>query len=139
MYLGKTGAVPKKGAVRKARENVDRRGEGLKECQIQKQCEDVLLIKGVKFIRIPDALYGLVFGGNKVPASLKALISAFIKGLPDLTLLFKSGRYVCVELKTTKGKESQGQKNFAKAIGLKNYRVVRSVEGLLEVLKEYGE
>ena len=139
--MGKKGPVPKKSTIKSSRNEVDRRGAQYKESEIQKQCEDLLIAKQIKFIRIPDALYGLIFSkyAQYIPAYIKKLISAFIKGVPDLTLLFRSGKYVCVELKTATGRMPQGQKNFRRAVGEDNYKVVRSVEGLVELLEEYGE
>ncbi len=148
-YLGKTGAVPKQGLKKKAKEDVDRRGDGLKECQIQKQCETLLEYSHIAFIRIPDILNSIIFGGVKMkvfgkyatiqlPTHIKALISAFTKGLPDLTILSKDGRFYCVELKTTKGKLSQGQKNFCRLVGESNFYVLRSVEALKELIVDKG-
>jgi len=137
-YLGKQTPVPKVGLRKKAKAETDRRGKGLKESDIQKQCEDILDNMQLQYIRIPDALYGYIFSPNsKMPIHLKKLISSFIKGVPDITILLKDGRYICVELKTSTGKMSQGQKSFEKKVGEKNYHVVRSVEGLVDLLKEY--
>lgn len=132
------GAVPKKGKKQKAKEEVDRRGEGLKECVIQKQCEDLLNNMVITYIRIPDAIYNLCFGntGRLLKPYIKKLISAFIKGVPDITILSKDGRFYCIELKTTKGKQSQGQKDFEKSVGKENYFIIRSVIGLHELICE---
>jgi len=132
------GAVPKQGLKKRASAEVDRRGEGYRERDIQKQCEAVLDYARIAYIRIPDALNRFVFGANFVPPQLKKLISAFIKGLPDLTILSKDGRYYCVELKTAKGKLSQGQKIFCRKVGEGNFYVIRSVEGLQELIVDKG-
>lgn len=137
-YLGKTGAVPKKGLKNKQVE-VDKRGKGLKEAQIQKQCESLLDTMRLAYIRIPDKLYSTIYSPySKIPPQTKAFISTFIKGIPDITILLRDGRFICCELKTTTGKLSQGQKNFCKLVGEDNYHIVRSVEGLQELLKRYG-
>lgn len=139
MYLGKTGAVPKNSEKARARGDVDRRADGLKESQIQEQCEDLLDHLRLAYIRIPDSVYRWVFGsGSRIPVAIRRLISAFIRGLPDITILLRDGRYICVELKTVTGKLSQGQKRFSKMVGEQNYHVVRSVQGLKELLQEYG-
>jgi hypothetical protein len=139
MFLGKRTDVPKAGLKKKHREETDRRGKGLKECEIQKGCEDLLNNLQLQYIRIPDSLYSYIFSpASKMPVHLKKLISSFIKGVPDLVILLRDGRYICAELKTASGKLSQGQKTFQKAVGEKNYHVVRSVEGLMELLQEYN-
>jgi len=145
--INPTGAVPKQGLKKKARADVDRRGKGLKERDIQKQCEDVLDWSHIAYIRIPDILNSVIFAGFKtqvfgrhttvhLPPFIKALISSFLKGLPDLTILSKDGSFYCVELKTTIGKLSQGQKTFAKTVGENNFYVLRSVEALQELIRE---
>jgi hypothetical protein len=143
------GAVPKQGLKKRAKDEVDRRGSGYKEKDIQKQCEKVLDYAHIAYIRIPDVLNSIIFAGLKVnvfgrwttvqvPTHIKKLISAFLKGLPDLTILSKDGRFYCVELKTTIGKLSQGQKTFCRMVGEQNFYVIRSVEGLQELIVDKG-
>ena len=91
-------------------------GSGITEHQLQRQCEQYLRINNIVFIRVPDAIYKAIFGNRLIPPATRALISSFIKGLPDLTILLPSGKYICVELKTATGKMSQGQKEFARNI-----------------------
>lgn len=139
MYLGGKGAVPKKGTRQKAKEDVDRRSKGLKESVIQSQCENLLDSLGIVYLRIPDAIGRWVFGaGTKVPVHIRTLISSFVKGQPDLTILCKTGKYYCVELKTVTGKMSQGQKTFEKRVGIENFYLLRSVEALAELIAEKG-
>lgn len=138
MYIGKKVIGNFKNTTAKKRTEVDRRSKGLNESEIQKQCEDLLNFLQLRYIRIPDALYRYVFSAqSKLPAYLKKLIADFIKGVPDLTVLLKDGRYICVELKTASGKLSQGQKSFQRSVGESNYHVVRSVEGLRDLLERY--
>lgn len=137
MWLGKRQAVPKKTQKQNAENEVDRRSNGCSESVIQKQCESILDALGTAYIRIPDAVYSYIFGENFVPSWIKKLIKSYIKDLPDLTILFKSGHFVCVELKTEKGKMSAGQKRFMHMVGEDNYRLVRSYQGFEEVLSEY--
>lgn len=135
-YLGDVGAVPKQGLRKRAVDVLDRRGGGLKESQIQRQCEGLLDAMGVCYIRIPDSLNAAIFGSDKVKPHIKKLISSFTKGVPDITILSKCGRFYCVELKTEKGKLSQGQKTFCRKVGEDNFYVIRSVEGLQELIVE---
>ena len=81
------------------------------EATLQRQCEELLDWMKIKYIRIPDSLWR-----NKAPIYTKKLMSKYLKGLPDLTILFNNGTYLCVELKTKVGTLTQGQKNFAKYI-----------------------
>jgi hypothetical protein len=86
----------------------------ISEHDLTTTCEDYLEARGLCYIRVPDAIYKAVFGfGGSMPSYIKALISSFIKGLPDFTLLHPSGRFLCVELKVGNNEMSQRQKKFA--------------------------
>jgi hypothetical protein len=127
------GAVPKPTARKRAKKRAK-----TPESIIEEQVEGLLDNMGLKYIRVPDSIYAAIFGNNMVKPYIKAMISAFIKGLPDITVLLRDGRYICIELKTEAGKLSQGQKTFAKAIGEDNYHVCRSVDSVVELLKKYS-
>jgi hypothetical protein len=63
----------------------------------------------------------------------------FLKGVPDI-LIFKAGRVFCLELKTEKGVQSDGQILFEKncvRCGVP-YLVGRSFEECQRILKEWG-
>ncbi|MEA1998028.1 MAG: hypothetical protein U9N61_01700 [Euryarchaeota archaeon] len=134
MYLGKQGAVPKKGLRKRAKAEVDRRGGSQSEKALQEQCETVLDYAHIAYIRIPDSINRFIFGTNAVSPHIKRLISSFTKGVPDINILSKDGKFYCVELKTVKGKLSQGQKTFAKKVGEENFYIIRSVEALQELI-----
>jgi len=51
--------------------------------------------------------------------------------------LLKDGRYICIELKTAKGKLSQEQKVFRNDVGHDNFYTCRSIDDVIEVLREY--
>ena len=83
-----------------------------KESSLQAQCENYLELMKIDYIRIPDELFRIIFAHNevsrKIPVWYKALISGFLKGLPDL-MLFKRdeipyNKALFIELKTAKGK-----------------------------------
>lgn len=134
-----TGPVPKVTKKKRVKKEVDRRSKGLKECQIQEQCEDFLDSMDIVYLRIPDALGKWIFGkDSRVPSYLQALISSFIKDQPDLTILSKDGKYYCVEIKTVDGRQSEGQKKFEAKVGCENYYLLRSVEALVELVTEKG-
>lgn len=106
------------------------------EAMLQKQCEDYLVIRKIAFVRIPDAVYREVFGRNNTSPRLRGVISSYLKGLPDLTVLYPSGRYLAIELKSGSGKMTQGQKNFKKLVGVDNYYLVRSFDAFRELVDE---
>ena len=136
MYIGKTGAVQKPTARKAAKRRVAK--ANTPESVIEEQVESLLDNLGLQYIRVPDAIYSAVFGSSAIKPYIKKLISSFIKGLPDITVLLKDGRYICIELKTSTGRLSQGQKTFAKRVGENNFHVCRSVEEVVVLLKEYG-
>lgn len=104
------------------------------EASLQRQCEAYLEYSQITFIRIPDAIYRFVFGFNSnMSPQFKKLISSFIKGLPDITILYKDGTYQCIELKTKKNKLSQGQKHFRDKVA--NYFVVRSFDEFKSIVR----
>ncbi len=112
------------------------KASGVKESAIQKQCEDYLLAIQMPFIRIPDAVYKAIFGSQGIKIHVRMLISKFLKGLPDITMLHPSGRYLCVELKTATGKQSQGQKTFQKKVK-DNYVTCRSFDEFIEIANKF--
>ena len=151
-YLGRTGAIPK--VTRKQRKNTpvkasDGRAKGKKEHSIQMACENILNTNKIEFIRIPDEVYGFVNSGMvqqsiaKLPIvgyfyNLKKSVSKYFKDIPDLIILLDTGEYICVELKTSVGRQSQGQEKIEKRVGSSNYHLVRSEDGFTELLKKYG-
>ncbi len=105
-----------------------------KESDLQKACELVLKYKGLRFIRIPDQLSRFVFANNFIPIWFKVLVSKYLKSLPDLTIFFKNGTYLCVELKTDVGKMKVGQKAFRNDVCENNYYIVRDVQHFTDLI-----
>ena len=103
------------------------------ESNLQNQCEELLNWKHIFYIRVPDAVYLWIFSIPIVPQYIKGIVSKYLKGLPDLTILFPGGTYWCVELKTKTGKLSQGQKAFAKRVPV---TVIRSFEDFEKQLNQ---
>ena len=97
------------------------------EAGFQQTCEEYLAVHQIAFIRFPDAAYKAIFANPAIKPYLKALCSRFMKGMPDITILNTDGRFLCIELKTAKGKQSQGQKNFQSKVR-NHYIIVRSFE-----------
>ena len=109
-----------------------------KESDLQNLCEEYLDWMHVRYIRIPDILYNIIFNPlsdvyKLLPDWIRKIIAKYIKGLPDLTILFPDGRYWCVELKIKKGRMSQGQKTFAKYVPI---TIKRSFEDFKKELDE---
>lgn len=93
----------------------------LRESQIRKQIIDYIKLKGIKYVY---NLQGL----------------GCYKGISDLTLFFKNGVTVWVEIKTETGKQSEYQRIFQKMLeetGNK-YMIVRSLDDLIEQLEREG-
>ncbi len=110
---------------------------GVKESAIQHQCEEYLTIIQMPYIRVPDLVYKAIFGGINVKPHLRMLASKFLKGIPDITLLHPNGKYLCVELKTPNGKQSQGQISFQKKIK-DNYIVCRSFDEFMDIVNKFN-
>ena len=130
-YLTKfSGTLPRVEKVKKTK----KRGEA--EKVLQSKCEKYLDLKGIRYIRLPDSLYGMIFNPyNKVPPQVRREISDCIKGVPDLIILDKQGNYnkcLLIELKTETGKLSQGQKSFSKGL---NVEVVRDLTTFKELVQ----
>ena len=86
------------------------------EQELQELCEDYLRWRGIKFLRIPESVYK------------RREIAGLFCGWPDLTVLFPSGRYVCIELKRKGGHQRQGQADFEREVGVENYHLVSSFD-----------
>ncbi|MFH1998567.1 MAG: hypothetical protein ABIK28_02750 [Planctomycetota bacterium] len=105
---------------------------------MQVLCEEYLDVRGVKYIRVPDQVYRQAFGfGSCASMRVRGQISSYLLGLPDLTILFPSRRYWCVELKRPGGKLRQGQKIWS--YGMKNYVVIDNFNDFISLVsKELG-
>lgn len=114
---GIEGALPRKPRRKKTRSTP--RGE--KEASIQSKVENYCTVQGLKFIRIPDTAYSVLFGTPGIPAHVKALLSNYLKGVPDITILkpYEShNKALLMEIKRKGGKVSQGQKNWHKGLNV---------------------
>lgn len=105
------------------------------ERDLQVMVEDYLTCAQLAFIRIPDAVYKAIFASHSIMPHIKALISRAIKGLPDITVLYPSGRYLCLELKSSSGKQSLGQKVFERSIGSENYVIACTIDDAIREIE----
>jgi len=109
------------------------------ESLLQAQCEHIAKLYGVFYIRIPDLVYSIIFGGlcGFISVGIQKKVAKYISGIPDMILLFADGHYKCVELKT-KSKLRQNQKLFRKRVGHGNFVKVETVEEFVEVIRKEG-
>ena len=108
------------------------------EKELQALEEELLKYKpNIAVIRIPDAAYRAIFANQHIQPWIKREIASFLKGIPDLTLLKKHGKYnlaLCIENKVGGNKMTQGQRKFAERA---NVKVVRSFEHFQELLDNF--
>lgn len=96
----------------------------------------------LQFPSIAPLLFSVPNGGRRdavTGAILKA--EGAVAGVSDLLLLLPSGHYhgLCIEMKTEKGKQSDAQKEWQKAVEAVGYKyaVVRSFEQFADLIDDY--
>lgn len=127
-----------KGNYRQARKRRARSTKPKKteEAALQAQCEAYLDLLNLQSIRIPDEMNKAIFAlGSQVPAHIARKISSYTKGVPDLTVLYPNGRYVCIELKSATGKQSVGQKEWSAKV-FEHYYIVRDFKTFKAIIDE---
>ena len=137
-FKGIAGTLPR--SIKKKRQAKD--NDFAPEKELQKYAEDLCDELGIQFIRIPDKVYQVIFGGQRVSLKDKKHIKDYIAGLPDLTLIKRSkrGKYNishCLELKTkaSTSKLRQGQKTFLHSL---KHAVPRTKDEIkTEIMKFY--
>jgi len=86
------------------------------ESEIQVFAENFCKMLGYGIIRIPDAIYWAIKYHPDLPEFKKAQMLKYIKSQPDLGVYKADGKYnklMWLELKSTAGRMSPGQKEFA--------------------------
>jgi len=94
----------------------------MNEDWLQKICEQYLSLKKIKYIHLPKGAQRFIW--NKkfgIPVHIAMEASKALKGVPDLILFGLDGTYQLIELKSAKGKLTEGQKEW-KNYGLKLFR-----------------
>lgn len=96
----------------------------------------------LQYPSIAPLLFSVPNGGRRdavTGAILKA--EGAVAGVADLLLLLPSGDYhgLCIEMKTEKGKQSDAQKEWQKAVEAVGYKyaVVRSFEQFSALISDY--
>lgn len=110
------------------------------EAYLQSQIDSLLALRGIKFIRVPDLVYRLCgWGNNKLKPWEKVALSQAFKGLPDNILMMGDlkGKYFVgmnLENKSDVGKQSAGQKKWAKELPV---NVMRTFEEAEKAVNEF--
>ncbi|MCL2283877.1 MAG: VRR-NUC domain-containing protein [Fibromonadales bacterium] len=94
----------------------------MSEDWLQNICEKYLSLKNIKYIHLPKGTQRFVW--NKkfgIPIQVAMEASKALKGVPDLILFGLDGTYQLIELKSKKGKLTEGQKEWL-GYGLKLFR-----------------
>ena len=86
------------------------------EKTIQAAVEYLLNLHSIRYIHIPENLqrYLKIYA----PIHIKKIASEALRGIPDI-IAFSGERHLLLELKTTKGKLSQGQINWHRDCNVK--------------------
>lgn len=110
------------------------------ESGLQKYCEDWLRAHNIKYIRIPDWLYAMIYRPRSIEspdmAAKRKSFSVYFKGIPDLVILFPWGRVCLVELKT-KSRQTTGQREWARYFDKNIYHIIQTPEQFAELMTRY--
>ena len=128
---GNTGQLPfsKEKFTRSHRKKADHKAYAGPEDDLQRQCEELLKIRKVKYIHITNRM---------LKAMRKRELDIFL-GFPDIAIFIPGKGYArtyFIELKKKTGKLSSGQKRFARSFN-EDYWEVRNVEDFAELLNEF--
>ena len=108
----------------------------ISESDNQKQCNDLLEAHQIKYLRIPDWVWGWL--KHNAPVSVINELSGKFAGMPDnLPLIKLTDKYsLCLglELKTEAGRLSTKQKRWQKEVGS---IVSRSPDDNIEIVNEF--
>lgn len=108
------------------------------EAVTQELVEQYLDALGLPYVRIPAYVLKAAFGWrpNATGAELGVMrdASAYLKGLPDLIILDKTGRALAIELKTeaAQSKLSAAQRLWRAAIGTKEARSFEEAKAMID-------
>lgn len=113
------------------------------EAILQDRVSSVLNLLGIKYLRIPDLVYRLCgWSDRRLKPWEKAQLSLAFKGFPDNVCLMPFGKYVIgvnFELKTTVGKQSAGQRKWARELPVTVIRDVEEAQKAIKELEKYIE
>jgi len=101
-----------------------------KESDLQSLCEQYLEARNLLYLHIPAHLLEALFASPAVPVWIKKAVKRYIAHWPDL-IIFRSGSYLAIELKTARGRTTRGQRERIKAL---EGHVVRDVDEFIRVV-----
>lgn len=106
---------------------------------LQEGAEKFLQLNNIPYIHIPNDVYRLIFGDKSSRnIGAKARVSKAIKSVPDLLIFKKDGdkhnKDLLIELKTPKGKLTEGQKQFKEKL---NVLVLRKLGDVIDEINEF--
>jgi len=110
------------------------------EDQLQKDCEGWLVKHGYAYLRIPEEVTGLCSPTHpdRISQYIKNKISKYFKGWPDLMIFIPGESYnrcLFVELKSKRGKMTQGQKNLSRKL---NVVIAKSLEDFIKTVEVFS-
>ena len=110
-----------------------------KEKTLQKDVEKTLDKLGVRWLHIPNEIYRAFFSTQyRVPKHIAYKVSGYIKGVPDLIVFLKDGRFFCLELKVGSNGATLEQKKFRDSVGVDNFFICHDIDEVNIVLQSYG-
>jgi len=74
----------------------------------------------------------------RVPKHIGYKVSGYIKGVPDIIVFLKDGRFFCIELKVGRNATTREQKNFRNDVGFDNFYVCYNMCEVDAVLQKYN-
>ena len=108
----------------------------IKESQLQRQCDDYLEAFRIRYIRIPDGVWGYL--AYKASESVKIWFRKIFGGIPDniciLPINEKYNLCLALELKTKTGKLHGKQKHWSKELAV---QISRSPEDTMQIIDEF--
>lgn len=111
----------------------------LSEDSLQRQCEEYIEARGLRYIHIPKAAGTLIW---KASWSQRKELSYYLKDISDL-IIFKPGKKypiaLVVELKVGKNKMNSGQKEFIDKVygGIPDWLPAKTFEAFKKILDEF--
>ena len=105
----------------------------MKESQIQTAICDYLALRKHFFWRQNSTPSVYFKGGDTM--QFRSMPKYAMRGVPDIIIISKEGKFIGLEVKTEKGKQSDYQFEFAKKCILHNaeYYIVRSIDDVQKI------
>lgn len=106
------------------------------EEDLQMSTERYLQFRHIRYIHIPGKLQRHIWNKRSaVPPWIARMASDALKGIPDLLIFDRRGRYLAIELKSSTGRLTEGQKDW-EPYGLK---VCRNIDEFVCAVNEWED